>query len=105
MLASQGAEALGSDVNRIGEAVDLGRWFRETMGLRVSVFARNGWREVARIGDTGPIAWEEVAIVVPVPEGDELRIRLSFLVDAWRIDYAALAADVEHGASDPHVVL
>jgi hypothetical protein len=46
-----------------------------------------------------------IAIVVPVPEGDELRIRLSFLVDAWRIDYAALAADVEHGASDPHVVL
>jgi hypothetical protein len=98
MLGSQGAQALewlGSDVNRIGEAVELGRWFRETMGLRVSVMGPRGWREVARVGDTGPIAWKELAVTVPVPDADELRIRLSFLADGWRLDYAALAAEVE----------
>jgi hypothetical protein len=99
MLGSHGAEALdwlGRDMNRIGEAVELGDWFSQTMGLRVSVMGPEGWREVTRIGDTGPIAWKEVALVVPVPrDGEELRIRLSFLADEWRIEYAALAADVE----------
>jgi hypothetical protein len=98
MLGSHGAEALewlGTDIHRIGEAVELGRWFSETMGLRVSVLGPSGWEAVTRVGDTGPIAWKDLAVVVPVPDTEELHIRLTFLADEWRIDYAALAPDVE----------
>ena len=103
MLGSRGVEALewlGSGINRIGEAVELGRWFNATMGLRVSVMGPDGWESVTRVGDTGPIAWKELAVTVPVPEGtgDELRIRLAFLADEWRIDYAGLAGDVERAS-------
>lgn len=108
MLGSQGAEALqwlGTDVNRIGEAVELGRWFYETMGMRISVEDSEGWVPVARIGDSGPIAWKELAVTVPVPETDELRIRLTFLADEWRIDYAALAPSVERAEVRPLPVM
>jgi hypothetical protein len=82
-------------MHRIGEAVELGRWFQETMGLRISVRDGDGWREVARLADTGPIAWEEVAVRIPVDRGEEVHVRLTFLVDEWRIDYAALGAGTE----------
>ena len=98
MLASQGAEALdwlGTGMANIGDAVELGQWFQETMGLRISVLGPTGWEQVAHLSDTGPLAWDEVAVRVPVPEGDELRVRLSFLADEWRIDYAGLAGEVE----------
>lgn len=97
MLASQGAEALdwlGTDMTNIGQAAELGLWFRETMGLEVSVLGPEGWNSITRLADRGPLAWDEVAIRLPVPEGDELRIRLSFLADEWRIDFAELAAEV-----------
>ena len=95
MLASQGAEALdwlAADMTNIGQMAELGLWFRETMGLRVSVLGPQGWKHVTRLADTGPLAWDEVAVQLPVPEGNELRVRLSFLADAWRIDFAGLAA-------------
>lgn len=98
MLASQGAGALdwlGADMANIGEAVELGRWYQDTMGLEISVRGPGGWERITRLGDSGPIAWEEVAIRLPVPEGDELRVRLSFLADEWRIDFAGLAEEVE----------
>ena len=96
MLASQGAEALdwlGVDMATIGPALELGQWFQETMGLVVSVLGPEGWERVTRLADTGPLAWNEVAIQVPVPEGDEFRLRLSFLADEWRIDFAGLATE------------
>ena len=96
MLASQGAEALdwlGTDMATIGPASELGQWFQETMGLEVSVLGPQGWKRVARLADTGPLAWNEIAIQVPVPEGEEFRVRLSFLADEWRIDFAGLATE------------
>lgn len=98
MLASQGAEALdwlGAGMANIGDAVELGRWFQETMGLQISVLGQEGWERVAHLSDTGPLAWDEVAVRLPVPEGDDLRVRLSFLADEWRIDFAGLAGEVE----------
>ena len=98
MLASRGAEALdwlGEDLANIGEAVELGQWFQETMGLEVSVRGPDGWERVARLADTGPLAWDKVAIQLPVPERDEFRVRLSFLADEWRIDFAGLAGEAE----------
>jgi hypothetical protein len=95
MLGGAGARALdwmADDLQRIGEAVKLGRWWVQRMGLHVSVLDDDGWRPVVRVPDTGPIAWTHVAIPVPVPAGqDSLRVRLRFPVDAWRIDRVALA--------------
>ncbi|HSM35230.1 MAG TPA: hypothetical protein VK837_02440 [Longimicrobiales bacterium] len=92
MLGRQGAGALdwmARDLDRIGGAVELGSWFHQTMGLRLSVETDEGFREVARLGDTGPIAWKDVAFRVPVRRGAPTRIRLSFLTDEWRIDRLA----------------
>jgi hypothetical protein len=65
------------------------------MGLRVSVLDGDRYRDVGRVADSGPIAWHEAAVMVPVPAtGDSLRVRLSFVMDEWRIDEAAIAFDV-----------
>lgn len=96
MLGSQGAGALdwlGRDMEQVGSVLELGQWYNRHMGMRVSVWENGAYRQVARIGDTGPIAWKDVAAMVPVPAGDSLRVRLSFVTDGWRIDRAALAAE------------
>ena len=95
MLGAAGARALdwmGSDLERIGDAVRLGHWWSRRMGLHVSVWREGAWHETARLPDTGPIAWTRVAIPVPVAHGTEpVRVRLRFPADAWRIDRVALA--------------
>lgn len=102
MLGRGGIHAvdwLGGDLETIGAAVELGRWYRSRLGLRVSVEDGPGYREVVRIGDSGPIAWKEVAVMVPVPAGEgPLRIRISSLADEWRIDRVALAAEARREA-------
>ena len=65
------------------------------MGLRVTVA---GGGEVGRVGDVGPLAWKEVAIIVPV-DGDSVRVRLSFVTDAWRIDRIAIGRDPRRAAT------
>jgi hypothetical protein len=97
MLAARGARALdwvGVDLERIGPAVQLGAWYAGRMGLKVAVQDGAAWRTVARLRDAGPIAWRDVAAVIPVPPGDSLRVRLSFVADNWRIDRVALAAGI-----------
>jgi len=94
MLAEPGARALewiGRDLEEIGPAARLGRWYAGRMGLRVAVRDGDGFHEVARVPDTGPVAWKDVAVPVPVPPGDSLRIRLRFVADDWRIDRIQLA--------------
>lgn len=94
MLAPAGIEAIDwmvEDAERIDRSVEMAFWAREYMGLRVEVEEAEGWREVARVADTGPIAWEEVAVSVPVQPERPTRVRLSFLADAWRIDHLAVA--------------
>ncbi|MGD2046082.1 MAG: hypothetical protein PVH96_07660, partial [Gemmatimonadota bacterium] len=93
MLGRAGAGAvdwLGQDMDRIGSVVQLGRWFQDAMGLRVQVPRGDRWVDVGRVPDTGPIAWEEVGVRVPVPDSGPVRVRLSFFADAWRIDRVAL---------------
>jgi len=97
MLGTRGARALdwvGKDLKRVGPAVALGQWYATRMGLRISVWDGARYREVSRIGDTGPVAWKDVAAVVPVPRGDSVRLRLAFVADNWRIDRVALAGAV-----------
>jgi hypothetical protein len=95
MLADPGAASLdwlGSDVQKISTAVDLGRWYGKHMGMRISVLDENGYRDVARFSDKGPIAFHDIAVVIPVPKGDSAHIRLSFVADDWRIDRIAIAS-------------
>jgi hypothetical protein len=98
MLGSQGPAALdwvGEELERIGPAVAVGQWYARRMGMGISVRGDDGaYRDVARVRDTGPVAWKDVAVVVPAPERDSLRIRISFAADNWRIDRIALAASV-----------
>jgi hypothetical protein len=98
MLAAPGARSLdflAKDLNRISGAVDLGRWYASRMGMRVSVLDHGQYRQVARLGDSGPIAFHKVAVVVPAIRGDDgmLHVRLSFVADDWRIDGIAIASD------------
>lgn len=50
----------------------------------------------ARLGDVGPIAFRDVAIVLPRPTPDSkvARIRLRFIADNWRIDQALVAGTI-----------
>jgi hypothetical protein len=90
MLGPAGAAAidwLGEDLARVSTAVELGRWHQKRAGLHVSVWHDDEYRSVARVPDSGPISWHDVAAVVPVPAGEKvLRVRLSFLADHFRID-------------------
>lgn len=106
MLAPRGADAvswLASDLARIGPAVELGGWWASRMGLRVEVRRDGAWTEAARLPDTGPIAWTEVAVPVALARaGDSVRVRLRFVADEWRVDRAALAASVRRPATAVH---
>lgn len=97
MLGDPGVRSLdwlGRDLQQIGPAARLGHWYAEHMGMRVAVRDGAVLNEVARIPDTGPVAWKDVAVPVPVPPGDTLRVRISFPADDWRIDQVRLARNV-----------
>ena len=94
MLGDHGARALdwlGRDLGEIAPAVELGQWVADNLGMRVSVLDGAEWREVARIPDRGPLAWDDVAVAIPVTPGASaglVAVRLSFPADHWRIDQA-----------------
>jgi hypothetical protein len=98
MLARPGARSLDwmeDDLGRIGPTVALGRWYNGKLGMRVSVLGANGWEQVAKLSDYGPIAWRDVAAVIPVRgTGDSMHVRIAFLADQWRIDRLAVATSV-----------
>lgn len=95
MLGPGGAAALdwvSGDLGKISTAVELGRWHTRRAGLHVSLWQDGAYREVARVPDSGPISWHDVAAVIPVKRGDvSVRLRLSFLADHWRIDRIRVA--------------
>jgi hypothetical protein len=89
---------LDTKLQHIATAIDLSKWYTRTMGLRVSVgtigSSEASW--TGRVGDVGPLAFRDFALVVPRPSRNarSLRVRLRFVADDWRIDYAALSAHV-----------
>ena len=94
MLAGQGARALdwiGQDMASIGAVAEFGEYYLRRLGLRVEVEEDGAFREVGRVAEAGPAAWAERAVVVPVPDGDVLRVRLRFVAGGWEIDRATLA--------------
>jgi hypothetical protein len=98
MLARPGARSLDwmeNDLGRIGPTVALGKWYNSKLGMRVSVKGPNGWTQVTKLSDYGPIAWRDVAAVIPVSaSGDSMHVRIAFLADQWRIDRLAVATSV-----------
>ncbi len=94
MLGDPGARSLdwvGHDLGQVGPAVELAQWYQRRMGMNVAVLDHGTWRTVAHLKDTGPVAWKDVAIVVPVLDPNRVRIRLRFPADNWRIDRLAVA--------------
>ncbi|HKV50743.1 MAG TPA: hypothetical protein VJO52_06015 [Gemmatimonadaceae bacterium] len=94
MLRPQGARAVdfeGRDLNTIADMVALGRWYGSRMGLHISVRRGGQGEEVAYVPDAGPIAWRDVASVIPATADDTLHVRLSFVADEWRLGKVAVA--------------
>ena len=89
---------LTSGMDHATTALRLGLWYRAAMGMRIEGGATETGTVVARLGDVGPIAFRDVAVVLPRSALDEQgRVRLRFAADNWRIDqvrvgrYAGLA--------------
>lgn len=101
ILADPGAASLdwlGRDMQKITNAIDLGRWYSKHMGMRISVQEGGEYRQVARFTDKGPIAFHDIAVLVPALPGDSVRVRLSFVADDWRIDRLSVAHTYTHAA-------
>src|SRR5262249_26064764 len=83
---------LNTDLTNISTAVELGRWHQRRAGLHISVLREGEFQEVARVPDSGPISWHDIAAAIPVVPGQRsVRVRLSFLADHWRIDHVRVA--------------
>ncbi|MEX2156777.1 MAG: hypothetical protein WD773_08055 [Gemmatimonadales bacterium] len=104
MLGDPGARSLdwvGQRLEEVGPAVELAQWYQRKMGMRIAVWDGDRYREVAHLKDTGPVAWKDVALVIPVLDRRTLRLRLSFPADNWRIDRVAIAS---HFRREPAMV-
>ncbi len=100
MLGDPGARSLdwqGRHLSRIGPALELGAWYGSRMGMAVEAWRNGSWVPVARVKDSGPVAWKDVAIPLSAT-GSELRLRIRFPADNWRIDRVALAHHVARPA-------
>lgn len=103
MLGGRDApDMLTQDFERIAQTVDLARWYVRTMGMRATVEGvpltpGDPYVGHARLSDVGPVAFRDVAIVLPRPAtaNGRARIRLAFVADNWRIDEARIAGIVE----------
>ena len=96
MLKEQSFGALdwmSHDLGHLGNRMQLGLWYRKHMGMTISVWDKTRYRKVARLGDQGPIAWNEHAVLLPTRGEDTLKVRLSFVADNWRLDQVAAAVD------------
>ncbi len=101
MLGDPGARSLdwqAGQLSRVGPALELGSWYTRHMGLSVLVRVDSEYREVARVKDTGPVAWKDIAVPLPPVGGDSVWVRLAFVADNWRIDRAALAGTMRRPA-------
>jgi hypothetical protein len=60
------------------------------------VLVRDGRRfvPVAALNDAGPLAWRDVAVMIPVLERDSVVVQLAFAADVTRLDRVALGTRV-----------
>jgi len=103
MLGGRGARSLdwiGRDLDGGGAA--LPRWQEQRMGMRLAIWDGRRYHETARIRDSGPHAWNDVAVLIPVLQRDSVRVRLSFPADNWRIDRVVFAMRARHPVVQTH---
>ncbi len=65
---------------------------REGVDLAVDVWRAGRWERAALVPTVGPVAFRRVAIPVPAPSGEDVRVRLTGGVGFWRVDALALSA-------------
>ncbi|MDZ7362983.1 MAG: hypothetical protein ONB46_20025 [candidate division KSB1 bacterium] len=96
MLQAQGIAAmdwLGSETSDLLYAWRLSNWYKKHFGLRIQLFDGRKFEDVARIGDSGPIAWHQTAVELPVPKSEVAQLRFAFLPDNWAIDWIGVSFD------------
>jgi hypothetical protein len=96
LLKSQGVRAIeffDADLTDLYGLWRLGKWYRKHFGLRIEVHTGREFKEIAHIGDCGPITWKEVAVDLPAPEGSVVRLRFSSLPGNWAIDWIGISFD------------
>ena len=94
MLARSGARSLdwiAADLSRITTVAQLARWYTSNFGLRVLVRDGTEWTQVVRLMDFGPVAWRNVAAMIPRGTGDSVTIRLAFAPDEYQVERIAWA--------------
>ena len=94
VLASQGVEALEwTELMNTDPmyATIFNKVFTAYSGIKVKLLGSDGhWVEKTSIGDTGPIAWKEIAVELPLERTaspEIVTIRLEFFPDNVSIDY------------------
>ena len=98
------ADWLHEGLGKFGTTAEMALWYRKTMGLRASVegvASRDAIHgATARLTDVGPIAFRDVALVLPrsAVNAHTARIRLQFVADNWRIDEVRVAGTVSRPA-------
>ena len=68
-------------------------WYQKYFGIDVQLWDKDGYEQKIHIDDTGPIAWRQVAFELPVPRGQEVRIRFEFLADNVMLDWVGISFD------------
>lgn len=99
---------LAHDLTKAPNVAKLGVWYARTMGMHVKVDNMPGSGGSAapsgsvHLADVGPIAFRDVAVVLPRPARDagRVRVRLRFVVDNWRIDQVRVAGVVRRAPSE-----
>ena len=98
------ADWLHEGLGKFGTTAEMALWYRRTMGLRATVEGVSTADAVhgatARLSDVGPIAFRDVAMVLPrsAVNARTARIRLQFVADNWRIDEVRVAGTVSRPA-------
>jgi hypothetical protein len=92
VLGERGARSLDWLARGLdGEAPAIRRWQEHRMGMRIAVWDGRRYRPTAHLRDSGPHAWKDLAVLLPVLQRDSVRVRLSFPADNWRIARAGFA--------------
>lgn len=95
VLKSQGIKAVEwvekMNTNQL-YALQFNTLYKAFAGIKVKIYRNDKWEQCAAIDDIGPIAWKEMAVNIPLEEGDlnpegEVNIRLEFFADNFMIDY------------------
>lgn len=101
MLKGQGFGALDwmvQDLDKVLPRLELASWYRTAMGMDVMIWDGEQYQKIAKIDDTGPIAWNEIAVPIPPVTAGVVRLRLQFVADNWHIDQVSLADLTEQRA-------